>query len=341
VEPLVSVVIPSYNSARVIGQTLESALAQTHPALEVIVVDDGSTDDTEQAVRPYRDRIVYVRQENQGLAGARNAGMARATGDLVAWLDADDLWNPEKVALQVAVLRQHPECVLVASDFSAFDGAGWFDRSHVREYFAAIDRTPGDLGGLFPRRAELDTRGRPHLGSGLPDRVAVYWGEMHRRLIWGNVLLPSTVLFRRAAASRAGALDASCRRDADWEYLLRVSAQGGVAFVDHPLMRYRYSPGQMSSDRHLADIALSRLIVLERLTARDPTLLSDAGFRRRLGYSHLMAANALADVRRLDGARHLARSVAYGHVDAVTLRTAAKLLLPRRIAGALRKRPSP
>ncbi len=337
-EPLVSVVIPSYNSALVIGQTVESALAQTHRSLEVIVVDDGSTDDTERAVRPYRDRIVYLRQENQGLAGARNAGMARATGDLVAWLDADDLWNPEKVALQVAVLQQHPECVLVASDFSAFDDTGYFDRSHLRAYFAAVGRMPGDLAGLFPHREELESR---PLGSGLPDRVVVYWGEMYRRLIWGNVLLPSTVLFRRDAASRAGVLDASCRRDADWEYLLRVSAQGGVAFVDHPLMRYRYSAGQMSSDKHLADIALSRLVVLERLTARDPSLLSDAGFRRRLGYSHLVAANALADVRRLEGARHLVRSVAYGYADARTVRTAAKLLLPRRIAGALRKRPAP
>lgn len=340
-ETLVSVVIPSYNGARLIGQTLASALAQTHPRLEVIVVDDGSTDDTEGAVRPYRDRIVYVRQENRGLAGARNAGMARATGELVAWLDADDLWIPEKVALQVAVLRRHPECVMVASDFSAFDDTGYFDRSHLREYFAAVGRTPGDLAGMFPHQEELETRDDPRLGPGLPERVVLYWGEVHRRLIFGNILLPSTVLFRREAASRAGALDAAFRRDADWEYLLRVSAQGGVAFVDHPLLRYRLSPGQMSSDKHLADIALSRLLVLERLTARDPSLLGDPEFRRRLGYSHLVAANSLADVRRLEGARHLLRSLAYGHADVRSVRTAAKLLLPRRIAGVFRKRPLP
>ena len=94
----------------------------------------------------------------------------------------------------------------------------------------------------------------------------------------------------------------------------------------------------MSSDAHLADIALSRLVTLESLTARDPTLLADAAFRRRLGYSHLAAANALADVRRIEGARHLARSVAYGHADGVTVRTAVKLLLPRGVARALRKR---
>jgi glycosyltransferase involved in cell wall biosynthesis len=339
-DPLVSVVVPSYNSARVVGQTLDSAFAQTYPRLEIIVVDDGSTDDTEEAVRPYRDRVVYVRQENRGLAAARNAGMARATGELVAWLDSDDLWNPEKVAVQVDVLQRHPECVLVGSDFSAFDDAGYFDRSHARDYYAAIGRTPGGLAGLFPHREELETAGRPHLGSGLPDRLVVYSGEIRRRLAWGNVLHPPTVMFRRDAAARSGTLDASFRRDADWEYLLRLSAQGAVAFVDHPLMRYRYSPAQMSSDRHLAEIALSRLLVLDSLAARDPSLLADPAFRRRLGYSHLAAAGALADGRRLEGARHLVRSLAYGHASAVTVRTAAKLLLPCRIAGALRKRRS-
>ncbi len=339
-DPLVSVVVPAFNSARVIGETLDSALGQTYPRLEIIVVDDGSTDGTEAAVRPYRDHVVYVRQENRGLAAARNTGMARASGALVAWLDSDDLWDPPKIALQVAVLARHPECVLVASDFSAFDETGYFDRSHVRAYFAAIGRTPGDLAGLFPHREELDTRGHAHFGAGLPERIAVYLGEMYRRLIWGNVLLPSTVLFRRDATPRAGTLDAAFRKDADWEYLLRVSREGAVAFVDHPLIRYRYSPGQMSSDAHLADIALSRLVTLGSLTARDPTLLADAAFRRRLGYSHLAAANALADVRRIEGARHLARSVAYGYADAVTLRTAVKLLLPRGVARALRRRRS-
>jgi glycosyltransferase involved in cell wall biosynthesis len=336
----VSVVVPSFNSARFVARTLEGALAQTYPRLELVVIDDGSTDDTERVLRPYLDRIVHVRQENQGLAAARNAGMARTSGELVAWLDADDLWIPEKIALQVAVLERHPECVLVASDFSAFDDEGYFDPSHVASYFAAIRRTPGGLGGIFPQREELETGGMPHVGPGVPARVPVYWGDVHRTLMWGNVLLPSTVLFRRDAARRAGKLEAWFRRDADWEYLLRLAGEGGVAFVDHPLTRYRYSPDQMSSDKHLADIALSRLLVLDSLTARDPSLLSDPGFRRRLGYSHLAAANALADVRRLEGARHLARSVGYGYADAVTVRTAAKLLLPRRVAAVLRRRPA-
>src|SRR5206468_10221607 len=110
------------------------------------------------AVAPYRDRIIYLPQRNQGLAAARNTGLARATGEYVAWLDSDDLWNPEKVAVQMAVLRRHPELVLCASDFSAFDDQGYFEESHVRSYYSVIDRTPGGLGGIFPVQHELDAR---------------------------------------------------------------------------------------------------------------------------------------------------------------------------------------
>ncbi len=338
--PLVSVVIPSYNSARFIGPTLDSVLAQTWPSLEVIVVDDGSTDDTAAALQPYLDRIVYVRKPNGGLASARNAGMARATGDLVAWLDADDLWIPEKIALQVTVLGLHPECVLVASDFSAFDEAGFFEHSHLREYFGAVRRAPRGLGGLFAHRSELAPHAHPHLGASLPERLPVYRGDIQRTLVMGNMLLPSTVLFRRDAAARAGVLDPAFRRDTDSEYLLRISGQGSVAFVDHPLIRYRLSPGQMSSDAHFADVALSRLLLLDSLAARDGSLRADRDFRRRLGYSHLAAANALADLRRGDAARHLLRSVGYGHLSAVTVRTLAKMLLPRAVARLLRRNPA-
>lgn len=335
VAPLVSVVVPTYNRGHVVAQTLDSVLAQTYPHLEVIVVDDGSTDDTERAVAPYRDRIVYLRQENQGLAAARNAGMDRSTGELVAWLDSDDLWNPEKVAVQVAFMLRHPECAVIAGDFSAFDDAGMFELSHAREYYAAFDRTPGGLAGIFPHQEVMQTAGLPYMG-GLPATVRIHHGPIYRRLADGNVLHPPTVMFRREAAQRAGRLDKAFRRDSDYEYLLRLCREGDAAFVDLPLMRYRYSPDQMSSDRYLADIALSRLLVLDALTARDPALMDDAGFRRRVGYSHLAAANALADQKRLAGARHLALSLRHGFVSKVTLKTAAKLLLPRRIADLLR-----
>ncbi|HEY2324319.1 MAG TPA: glycosyltransferase family A protein, partial [Thermoanaerobaculia bacterium] len=98
----VSVVIPSYNYARYLGEAIDSALAQTLPPLEVIVVDDGSTDETSEVLATYADRIRVLRQKNSGVAVARNSGIAAAHGEYVAFLDADDIWLPRKLELQMA-----------------------------------------------------------------------------------------------------------------------------------------------------------------------------------------------------------------------------------------------
>jgi len=113
--PLVSVIIPAYNAAPYIQETLDSVFAQSYRDFEVIVVNDGSPDTTllEKILAPYRSRITYLQQENRGLAGARNAGMRAATGNLIALLDADDIWLPDYLQEQVTFLQQHPEFDLV------------------------------------------------------------------------------------------------------------------------------------------------------------------------------------------------------------------------------------
>ena len=111
--PEVTVVIPAYNAASTIGAALDSVFTQTFTDLEVIVVDDGSADDLEGALAPWRQRIAVVRQENRGPGAARNAAVARASGRLVAFLDADDEWLPEKLARQVAYFARYPETGLL------------------------------------------------------------------------------------------------------------------------------------------------------------------------------------------------------------------------------------
>jgi glycosyltransferase involved in cell wall biosynthesis len=334
---LVSVVVPTYNRARVIAETLDSILAQTYPHLEVVVVDDGSTDDTEAVVAPYRDRVTYLRQQNQGLAGARNLGFQTSTGDYVAWLDSDDLWNRDKLALQVAVLDRHPEVAVVASDFSAFDVDGYFEQSHASSYYSVLGRTPGGLAGIFSSQHLLPTRDLAFVSPDVPDAVRVYEGEIYAQLVDGNFLHPPTVIYRREAGLRAGHLDGAFRRDSDYEYFLRLSREGRVAYVDLPLMRYRYSDDQMSSDKHLADIALSRVLVLESLEERDVALGAKPGFRQRLGYSHLALAHALADAHRVPSVRHLLKSLRCGFVGGDTARTVAKLCLPQWVVQAYRR----
>jgi glycosyltransferase involved in cell wall biosynthesis len=338
--PLVSVVVPTYNRAHLLPETLESIFAQTYPELEVIVVDDGSQDDTAGAIARFCDRIAYLRQENRGLAAARTAGQRRARGEYVAWLDSDDLWNPEKIALQVAFMRQRPDHVVVASDFSAFDAHGFFERSQVRLEFSVIDRTPGGLTGIFPERIDLVPRDLPFVGATLPEMVGVHCGGGYEQFVWGSCLLPSTVLFRRATAMQTGPLDASFLLDSDYEYLLRLSRLGRVAFIDHPLTRYRFSEEQMSSDKHLAEIALSRLRVFASIRAQDPALYRRhrKAFRRRVGAAHLSAAHAIADQSRGTALYHLLCSVRAGWIAGETVRTVAKLCLPRWAIDDYRKR---
>jgi glycosyltransferase involved in cell wall biosynthesis len=115
----VSVVIPSYNHAEYVTEAVESALRQTSEKLEVIVIDDGSTDDTPIRLEPYRGRIRYIRQENRGLPAARNVGIRHANGEWVAFLDADDLWHPQKTEAQLGAIARTPDAAVVGSPETA------------------------------------------------------------------------------------------------------------------------------------------------------------------------------------------------------------------------------
>ncbi len=107
--PLVSVMIPAYNAGRYLAEALDSVFAQTHRPLEVIVVDDGSDDDTADVARAYGDRITFIQQERQGNGGARNTAIARAGGDYFTFLDADDRFRPDKLERELEVLEAEPE----------------------------------------------------------------------------------------------------------------------------------------------------------------------------------------------------------------------------------------
>jgi glycosyltransferase involved in cell wall biosynthesis len=111
----VSVVIPTYNYGHFVTEAVQSALTQTYPNLEVIVVDDGSNDDTAERLRQFGNQIIYIYQQNRGLSSARNAGIRRATGEWVAFLDADDVWHAEKIAKQLAAVGGDHDIGLIGS----------------------------------------------------------------------------------------------------------------------------------------------------------------------------------------------------------------------------------
>jgi glycosyltransferase involved in cell wall biosynthesis len=114
--PRVSVIIPTFNCARFLGRAIETALTQTYRDYELIVVDDGSTDETREVVASFGSKLRYLYQPNGGVYSARNLALSSANGELVAYLDADDMWYPHKLDTQVAFLDAHKECGLVHSD---------------------------------------------------------------------------------------------------------------------------------------------------------------------------------------------------------------------------------
>jgi glycosyltransferase involved in cell wall biosynthesis len=115
----ISVIIPAYQAAKIIGRAVDSALRQTCSPKEILVIDDGSRDDLAGALAPYGDRVTLIRKANGGAASARNLGIDRARGDLIAFLDADDYWEPEKLEKQLAIFQRHPEVGLTAGRFFA------------------------------------------------------------------------------------------------------------------------------------------------------------------------------------------------------------------------------
>src|SRR5438477_8352790 len=131
---LVSVVIPTFNSADYLVQAIQSVLAQTYQDFEIIVVDDASTDNTNGVLQSFADRICYVRQDRGGPSAARNRGILQARGELIAFLDADDLWRPTKLARQVDYLKCHPQACLVYTDFTRGSRPGSNNESRLRDF---------------------------------------------------------------------------------------------------------------------------------------------------------------------------------------------------------------
>jgi glycosyltransferase involved in cell wall biosynthesis len=150
--PLVSVIVPVYDGADFLSHALDSIFAQSYDNFEVIVVDDGSTDTTSYVAQQYEDRIEYVYQSNQGPAAARNAGILRARGSILAFLDSDDLWMPEKLHLQVTFLSSHPQSQCVAAKFEYFIAPDAKDVEDLRPEWLAGGHTSRFLSGLIVQK---------------------------------------------------------------------------------------------------------------------------------------------------------------------------------------------
>ena len=250
----VSVLIPTHNRRQYVIDAIESVIAQDFSDMEIVVVDDGSSDGTEAALAPYLSRIRYIRTANQGPALARNVGMQAATGDYIAYLDSDDLYYPFKVRTQAALLDEHPDIGMVYSNFSAFSDTGFWDEMHLTTYHESAYRREGlDYDKLFSARHPLRTSSAcsdgDHLALGPWLDRFVYFGDIYDAYLFNTIVFTNSMMLRRSILEKTGLQQKQFGMFHDLEFALRVCKEARVAFVDIPTYKLRYHPDQISTTR--------------------------------------------------------------------------------------------
>lgn len=335
---LVSVIVPTFNRAYCLPRTLDSALAQSHRELEILVVDDGSTDGTRALIAARyggEPRVRYLYQDNAGVAAARNHGIREARGDFVALLDSDDLWQPWKIELQLRCLHQYPELGMVWTDMEAIDPSGQvFNPAYIRTMYSAY--------GLFAK-GELFTSTRPlcEVAPPLAEVVGdaqLRMGMIFSQMIMGSLVHTSTVLIRRERLAQVKAFDETLRFSGeDYDFHLRTCRYGPVGFVDLPAIQYqRGMPDRLTRDEYRIHTATNFLRTITPFidSARDEIHLPQRMIDAALADAHLWIGELQFEADDMPAARrHLSRSIRFRFRQA----RAWKLLLACGLPTGLRR----
>jgi teichuronic acid biosynthesis glycosyltransferase TuaG len=271
--PTISVIVPCFNVAHFIPQTLSSILEQSHPQVEILVVDDGSTDSIDEALAPFADQIHYIRIPNSGgPSRPRNIGLQNARGDLISFCDADDLMLPGKLAAAAQVFEDHPEVDFLFTNFQTCDESG----SMINQDFLAEYR---DF------RKNLQPMG----GTGLS---LLKGNHAYRSLLWANFIGTSSVVCRSRVFSVAGPFDETMPNSEDRDLWRRIARQGHTfAFLDEIHHSYRIRGGSIShgeSERYPAMINGLEKELRHSKDAEDIQIIHQEIHRLWLGYGHAL-----------------------------------------------------
>jgi glycosyltransferase involved in cell wall biosynthesis len=206
----VSIIIPTYNRAHLIAETILSALEQSLADREIIVVDDGSTDETSEVLRTFEDKVIYIRQANSGPAKARNTGIRMARGKYIAFLDSDDIWLPEKLELQCQALQQNHSQGLVFTDVM------WFSNGQV----------------IVPS---------------LREKYQLHTGNVFEKLLFDNWIATSSVVVKKECLEEVGGFDEDPQIMfvEDWNLWIRLAKKFPFGMVDKVLVKRRYHPNRL------------------------------------------------------------------------------------------------
>ena len=301
--PLVSAVIPAYNAQSFIARAVSSVLGQTYRPVECIVVDDGSTDGTAEVVRSLGGGVRLVSQANKGVSSARNKGAEVATGSVLAFLDADDVWVPEKLEKQMAVLNDDPTLGLV------YSGA------------LEVDERLNPIGRMEPARPSSALRNTLLLEQ--PSVTGL-----------GSTGLVPVERFRALDG-----FDERLSTSADCDFTCRIASRYAVACIAEPLTLYRRHPSQMSADLKLFEHDMR--LVFEKLFADDHVPPGVRSLRRRANANlyFILAAGSRHRSGSAPVLRYLLRACANDPVRTAQLlwRTTGRRLGARRSTAALRR----
>jgi glycosyltransferase involved in cell wall biosynthesis len=251
---LVSAIVPTYNRGYIVANAIESILEQTYDNIEIIVVDDGSTDNTDEVLKTYGDKIRVVHQANSGPSAARNRGIEISRGAIVAFLDSDDIWLPTKIERQVSLLRRAPEsvpCCLCDGITRTPDGRQW---------------SAFDIGLFYPSCEE-----------GL-------WLNVSEVLATRFILFCQLVAIRREALEKVGYFDESLRFMEDYDLALRLSAEGPWGFIREPLAAMNQIPADSLSLKVSHELVCRAQYMLKTRECLFRALGGATGATKDLGY---------------------------------------------------------
>lgn len=339
---LVSVVIPSYNRAYCIATTVDSTLAQTHGNLEILIVDDGSSDGTRELIEErYRGepRVRYIYQSNAGVSAARNHGLRLARGQFLALLDSDDIWLPWKVEAQLRCLEAMPTAGMIWTDMDAIgpDGQLVYRRYLTRMYTSYRKFTREQLFRESRPLSSIDAR----LATTLSD-PRVFLGNIFSPMITGNLVHTSTALLRRERFEKVREFDVNLRYSGeDHDFHLRTCREGDVAYLDVASILYQRGRGDQltANPAYTVHMAENFLRTVNKALARDrervtlsPTMLDHV-----LAEAHAWVGEQRLELGDRDQARrHLGASLRFRPWQPRVAALLGAALLPKQVSDRIR-----
>ncbi len=296
--------MPTYNRGHLIKRALDSVLSQTEAGDEVIVVDDGSTDNTEEVVAEYGSKVKYIKKENGGAGTTRNLGIRTAKKDLIAFIDSDDEWMPGKLELQRAFMQACPDLLYCFTDIEFHGADGHTDSFTLRNWTAGfpsiqeVFEPAGNYSDYVP------------LQEGKKD-FKCYKGSLYKAELTANYMNVITLIVRRKMLDDTVRFAEDTPTFEDWEFHARLGGAGQGAYLECETARQHGHPGPRLTDANRLKMAESRIRIIERVWGQDKEFLARNRelYEKTLRNQYLIAAHRHIAMARPGDARRMLRNV--------------------------------